>query len=92
MATPSESPRATEEAEADVPTPDNENEQQAEGEGTMNRDDLHGYDFEVRRAVVPSETRANRAQQVKEQDRWLPIANGESLCFVPPCITLLEKR
>ena len=55
MATPSESPRATEEIEADVPTPENENEQQTEGGETMNRDELHGYDFEVRFTCVCTE-------------------------------------
>lgn len=69
MASPSQSPRAPDDVEAEVPTPENENENQpTEGEeAMMNRDDIPGYDFEV-----------------KEQDRWLPIANGElglaSLC------------
>jgi hypothetical protein len=62
MSSPAQSPRATDDVDADAPTPEEtENEQPpAEGDPTMNRDDIPGYDFEV-----------------KEQDRWLPIANGE---------------
>ena len=69
MSSPEQSPRATDDVEPDAATPeDNENEQQqTEGEGTMNRDDT-GLGFEF---------------EVKEQDRWLPIANGE---FAAPCI------
>lgn len=52
MASPSESPRAPEEVEAEAPTPGNDHEQQAEGDDTMNRDDIPGYDFEVRFTCV----------------------------------------
>lgn len=73
MASPLESPRAPDDVEAEGPTPENENENQpAEGEeAMMNRDDIPGYDFEV-----------------KEQDRWLPIANGESRHLASPRIEL----
>ena len=73
MASPSQSPRATDDVEAEGPTPENDNEnQQGEGDDTMNRgDDIPGYDFEV-----------------KEQDRWLPIVNGESRHLASPRIEL----
>ena len=62
MSSPAQSPRETEEVEPDRPTPDENEPQQAEDENkTMNRDD----------AV------AGYDFEVKEQDRWLPIANGE---------------
>ena len=65
MSSPAQSPRETEEAEQAPPTPeDNENEnepQQTEGDATMSRDDT-GLGYDF---------------EVKEQDRWLPIANGE---------------
>lgn len=60
----SQSPRETEEVEPTAPTPDdNEPQQQAEDPENMNRDDAdHGLGYDF---------------EVKEQDRWLPIANGE---------------
>ena len=63
MSSPAQSARETEEPEQAPPTPDeNENEQQqTEGEEIMNRDDP-GLGYDF---------------EVKEQDRWLPIANGE---------------
>jgi hypothetical protein len=74
MSSPAQSPRATDDVEPEVPTPeDNENEQQqTEGEGTMNRDDT-GLGFDF---------------EVKEQDRWLPIANGELRHLASPRINL----
>ncbi|KAK3678232.1 transcriptional activator hap3 [Vermiconidia calcicola] len=63
MSSPAQSPRETEDVDPTAPTPDeNENEpqQQEVGEaGTMNRDD-----------PIPGYD-----FEVKEQDRWLPIAN-----------------
>lgn len=63
MSSPAQSPRETEEPEqAPQPSEENENEQQpAEDDETMNRDDP-GLGYDF---------------EVKEQDRWLPIANGE---------------
>lgn len=61
MSSPAQSPRETEEPEP-APASGDENEpQQQEGELTMNRDDP-GIGYDF---------------EVKEQDRWLPIANGE---------------
>lgn len=61
MSSPAQSPRDTEEVEATAPSPDENETQQQEGEGAMSRDD-QGIGYDF---------------EVKEQDRWLPIANGE---------------
>ena len=63
MSSPTQSPHAPDDVEAETQTPEeNENERpQTEGEETMNRDD----------GVLGFDF------EVKEQDRWLPIANGE---------------
>ena len=71
MSSPAQSPRATDDVEADAPTPEEpENEQQQPEGETMNRDD-GGRDFDF---------------EVKEQDRWLPIANGELWHLASPRI------
>ena len=62
MSSPAQSPRDAEEVEPAAATPDeNETEQPENESNTMNRDDT-GLGYEF---------------EVKEQDRWLPIANGE---------------
>ncbi len=72
MSSPAQSPQEPEvPEEVDVEpetTPTGDNEQQPEGEGDMNREDL-GLGYDF---------------DVKEQDRWLPIANGK--CDTP-CVT-----
>ena len=62
MSSPAQSPRDPEEREEAAPSPDeNATEPQEGEEGAMSRDD-HGIGYDF---------------EVKEQDRWLPIANGE---------------
>jgi len=59
----SASPRETEDVEQPAPSPD-ENEQQPP-------------DAEMNRADDPGDHGLGYDFEVKEQDRWLPIANGE---------------
>ena len=61
MSSPAQSPRETEEVEPNTPTQDENETQQQEGQNEMSRDDI-GLGYDF---------------EVKEQDRWLPIANGE---------------
>ena len=61
MSSPAQSPRETEEVEPAPPTPDENDPQQPDDPANMSRDDP-GIGYDF---------------EVKEQDRWLPIANGE---------------
>lgn len=76
----SQSPRDPDDVEPAAPSPDeNEpqppNDQQQQGtenNGTgSNIMDGEGTGYDF---------------EVKEQDRWLPIANGKSLCLFRPCV------
>lgn len=61
MSSPAQSPREVEEVDPAPQSPGEDEPQQAEGEQNMSRDDV-GLGYDF---------------EVKEQDRWLPIANGE---------------
>lgn len=61
MSSPAQSPRETEEVEPAAPTPDDNEPQPQEGDPTNMNRD-DGVGYDF---------------EVKEQDRWLPIANGK---------------
>jgi hypothetical protein len=61
MSSPAQSPREPEEVEPAAPSPDENEPQPPEGE-TANMSRDDGVGYDF---------------EVKEQDRWLPIANGE---------------